>query len=86
MPGALNIKNAEAVELAKQLAARTGESITDAVTNALRQRLDVLAHEEDAAVLIIEVGRIQSLVASLPELDARGADEIIGYDDFGLPR
>jgi hypothetical protein len=25
-------------------------------------------------------------VASMPLLDARTADEIIGYDEFGLPR
>ena len=86
MPEALNIKNIETVTLAKQLAARTGESITEAVTNALRERLDALEVDEDAAVLLAEVARIQALVASLPGLDRREADEILGYDDFGLPR
>ncbi len=37
---ALSIKTDEADRLARQLAQITGESLTDAVTNALRERLD----------------------------------------------
>lgn len=36
----LNVKNKEAVELARELAAETGETITKAVTEALRERLE----------------------------------------------
>jgi antitoxin VapB len=84
-PKALNIKNAETVDLARAVAAKTGESLTEAVTNALRERLAAVSRESDRAVLRSSVARIQDFVASLPERDSRTPDEILGYDDFGLP-
>jgi len=45
----LNINNEEAVRLARQLAAATRESITSAVTAAVRERLDRLKHSGEAA-------------------------------------
>jgi len=86
MGSALNIKNAEAVDLARKLAASTGESITEAVTQALRERLAAVTGKPDAARLKSRVARIQSLVASLPDHDTRNSDEILGYDEYGLPR
>ena len=44
---ALNIKSAETDRLARELAALTGESLTEAVTRALEQRLDQQRHERD---------------------------------------
>ena len=44
-----------------------------------------MSSESDAARLKARVARIQALVASLPDLDARSDDEIIGYDERGLP-
>lgn len=82
---ALSIKNAEAEELARELAARTGESLTEVVTRALRDRLrrevgraSVRPQSED----LLEIGR---RCAALPVLDPCSADEILGYDDRGLP-
>jgi antitoxin VapB len=85
MAGALNIKNPETIDLARRLAATTGESITEAVTRALRERLAVVSSKPDTARLKARVARIQTLVASLPDLDTRSDDEIIGYDERGLP-
>ena len=85
MAGALNIKNPETIELARRLAATTGESITEAVTQALRARLAIVSSKPDTARLRARVARIQALVASLPDLDTRTDDEIIGYDEHGLP-
>ena len=45
----LNIKNAEAERLAKELAATTGDSVTHAVAVALRERLDRLQQQDRAA-------------------------------------
>jgi antitoxin VapB len=81
----LNIKNPETVGLAQELAARTGEGVTEAVTNALRERLISVSRESDRAVLQSSIARIQSFVASLPSRDARTPEEILGYDEFGLP-
>lgn len=84
---ALNIKSAEAHRLAKALAEATGTTLTDAVTSALRDRVRAeTEHEvEDESLLLAEVAEIQKLVAALLDRDTRPADEILGYDSFGLP-
>lgn len=46
---ALNIKNAEAEQLAHRLASTTGETLTTAVTVALRERLSRLQDQDRAA-------------------------------------
>ena len=84
IPKALNIKNPETVGLARELAAKTGEGITEAVTNALRERLAAVSRQSDRTILRSNVARIQEFVASLPELDPRSPNEILGYDEFGL--
>jgi antitoxin VapB len=83
---ALNIKNDEAHRLAQELAAATGESLTDAVTEALRDRLTSVRGRTRIDVLELEVKEIQSFVAALPDRDSRAEEEILGYDEFGLPR
>ncbi len=82
---ALNIKNEEAHRLASRLAETTGKSLTEAVTTALRETLRRSARPADDALLLAEVAEIQRLVANLPDLDVRNADEILGYDEGGLP-
>ncbi len=83
---ALSIKSREADQLARKLAATTGESITDAVTVAMRERL---AREErkreSKEALLADIRAIVDHFASLPVLDTRTADEILGYDENGLP-
>ena len=81
---ALSIKNPETDRLAHQLARATGESVTTAVTNAIKLRLEMVNPRSDGARLIEDVRQIQQLVASLPDRDHRSPEEIIGYDDFGL--
>ena len=80
----LNIKNPEAHRLAKELAERTGESLTKAVTVALRERLSGLRRVQPGG-LMAAVAEIQDFVGALPDRDCRSADEILGYDDHGLP-
>lgn len=82
---ALNIKNDEAHSLARQLAELTGTSLTEAVTDALRRRLDHEAQSVGADLLLQEVAEIQRFIADLPDRDPRAPDEILGYDDMGLP-
>lgn len=40
---------------------------------------------EDETLLLAEVREVQRLVAALPDRDVRAAEEILGYDAFGLP-
>ncbi|MEO7501333.1 MAG: type II toxin-antitoxin system VapB family antitoxin [Gemmatimonadaceae bacterium] len=82
---ALSIKNPETDRLAHQLAEATGESVTEAVTKAIRNRLEAVKPRARRARLLYDIGQIQDLVASLPDRDKRSPDEVIGYDDFGLP-
>jgi antitoxin VapB len=81
---ALSIKNDEADRLARQLAAATGESLTDAVVIALRERLTRVRHRRGPA-LRVRVIRLADELAELPTLDTRSADDIVGYDEHGLP-
>jgi antitoxin VapB len=79
---ALNIKSAEADRLARELAARTGESITEAVTKALRERLDRAAPARNQALRAVLEG-VWERMSKLPVLDHRSDDEIIGYNEYG---
>lgn len=79
----LSIKSAEADELARELARVTGESLTDAVTVALRERLERQRH--DRSDLVERLLAIGASARDLPRLDMRLVDEIIGYDEHGLP-
>jgi antitoxin VapB len=83
---ALNIKHPDADRLARQLATRTGESLTDAVLNALRERLLREDARQRAPTLQRELAKIRERCSALPVMDPRTADAIIGYDDHGLPR
>ncbi len=82
----LSIKNPETEELARKISNETGESITDAITIALRDRLQRLRGRRHAKNLIQEVDDILHRVDALPTLDDRSEDEILGYDSQGLPR
>jgi antitoxin VapB len=82
----LSIKNPGTEKLARELAEATGESITEAVTKALEESLLRLRGRRHAQNLVEGVEDILRRVDSLPTLDERAADEIIGYDESGLPR
>lgn len=83
---ALNIRNLETENLAAELARQTGETKTEAVTKALRDRLSRVRRERTKRRLADELEDIAEHCASLPVLDSRRAEEILGYDESGLPR
>lgn len=78
---ALSIKSERADQLARELAALTGESITVAVEVSLEARLEVERRRRRARGL----GDIVERFRRLPVLDPRDPDDVIGYDDDGLP-
>ena len=82
---ALSIKNQEAERLARLVAEQTGESLTGAIEQALRERLERLQRKQRAPVRIERLLEIANRVAALPRLDKRTPDEILGYDENGLP-
>ena len=82
---ALNIRNTKTEALAKAIAAMTGETKTEAVTTALKERLEHLKRRRGRKRLADELDEIARHCASLPVRDTRTDDEIIGYDEKGMP-
>jgi antitoxin VapB len=82
---ALNIRNAETERLAQELAKLTGETKTAAVTRAIRDRLARLRRDRSRRPLADELDEIARHCAALPVLDGRSPEEILGYDENGLP-
>lgn len=82
----LSIKSPEADRLARQLAATTGETITVAVYLAIRERLEREERKRESKRLLLDdIMAIANHCASLPVLDSRSEDEIMGWDENGLP-
>ena len=80
----LNIKNPEHIALAEELAKRTGETMTTAVTTAVRERLDRVRREQDASLAdrLLAIG--QDCAGRLKE-PFRSADHgDLLYDERGL--
>lgn len=81
----LNIKNAEARELALELSRLKRKSVTAAVTDALRESLERekrSRRREGMAERLLAIGQEFS---RLPVLDPRDPDEML-YDEDGLPK
>jgi antitoxin VapB len=82
---AFSIKNPEADRLARQLSAMTGESLTEAVVQALRERLRRQGGRSARRRVGDELARMAAKFSKLPVRDSRKPDEILGYDEHGLP-
>lgn len=82
---ALSIKDPEADRLARAVAKATGESLTAAVIQSLRERLARVRKPRGRALRseLLEIGR---RCAALPLQDDRTDDEIVDYDGDGAPR
>jgi antitoxin VapB len=83
---ALSIKNDETERLARQVASETGESLTEAIQKALQERWERLKSKRRSHVLASQVEDLLRRVDALPTLDSRPTDEILGYDEHGMPR
>ena len=84
---ALSIRDPETDRLARELAALTGETMTQAIRTALAERLERKRgqRQEEIKRKRRAVMEILEEIWALPVLDDRPADEIIGYDEHGLP-
>jgi antitoxin VapB len=82
---ALNIKDPETYELAKALARETGESMTRAVAEAVRERLERVRRRrrpEARAEELLAIGRRCAKALKVRPLD----HATLLYDDRGLPK
>ena len=80
---AMDIEHHEIDGLARELAAETGETLTEAVQTALREWRE---RARNAGGMRIRLARLAADVAAMRVADGRAAEEIIGYDHVGLPR
>ena len=80
-----NVRDRQAEEVAEALARFTGETKTQAVARALRDRLDRLRRHRSGRSLAAELDELALHCASLPVLDDRNPEQILGYDDTGVP-
>lgn len=81
---ALNLKNAEADRLARELAAQTGEGLTQAVIVALRERLERTRPPTIEGRLAADLLAVGKHFSALPSLDTRPEDEILGFGPEGV--
>ena len=78
------IKDEEADRMIRQLAERTGETITDAVKKAVAERLaSTPLSEKEIAERLRRLRAIVAEADAMPTVDPRSADEIVGYNDRG---
>jgi len=82
---ALSIDHPDADKLARELARRQKKSVTQAVMDALEAELKRERQRRRGEDLIARVRKITEEFAALPVLDDRSPDEILGYDENGLP-
>lgn len=84
---ALSLKDKETDRLAREVAALTGETLTDAVRIALAERLDRerlrRGGPTSLAARLLEIG---THCSQLSDLDTRSPDDIVGYDETGMWR
>lgn len=81
----ISIKNERTERLARELARETGESLTTAITRALEDRLARLEGRRSPAEKLASARTVLRRLDALPVLDRRTAEDILGYDERGLP-
>lgn len=80
------IKDPAADRVIRELAARTGETITDAVKIAAEERLARLSPPKTGRIDMEKVRKLLAEIDALPKINAHLTDdEIIGYDENGVP-
>ena len=82
------VKNAETEKKIRKLARRTGETLTGAIDRAVDDRLAKLgpAQPKRGRIDRKKVAELLAYFDSLPVDDPRAPDEIIGYDEHGVPK
>jgi antitoxin VapB len=83
---ALSIKDPETERLARSLAQLAGENIMTATRRAIEERLRRLGGQPPKAALLEGMAEIRRRWREMPVADDRTPEEILGYDEHGLPR
>jgi hypothetical protein len=78
---ALSIRNPKVERLARDLSARSGLGMTEAIGDALEARLGYLTDDSERRFSLL--AGIAAGCAAAPDLDMRSAQDILGYDSAG---
>ncbi len=81
----LNIKDPSTEKSVRELAASTGEGVTAAIRRAVEERLQRVRRDRGGRSVRDELLAIGAHCSALPDLDPRPAEDILGYDEHGLP-
>jgi antitoxin VapB len=83
----LSIKNDDVERMLRELAARRGVSLTEAMRQALVHEIerDDAARKAEVAARVARIMAFVEETKNLPVLDDRSDEEILGYDEHGLP-
>ena len=81
----LSIRNEKTEKLARELAAESGENLTQAITKALEERLERLRGRSRPTDCVEEIVKISKRCSALPDVDKRTEEEILGYNKTGVP-
>ena len=82
----MSIRNSEVEKLARSLSRMTGENMTETILESLKERHQRIRAANASQRLLDDLSAIAKRTAALPKLDGRSAEEIIGYDERGLPQ
>jgi len=80
---AISIRNEKTEKLAREVAVLTGKNMTAAITLALEEQLERIKGRKATMDLVEEIIQISERCKSLPDIDPRTPDEILGYDQDG---
>lgn len=83
---AITIKNDEVERLVREVAREEQTSLTEAIRSALNGRLALVRGRRRVPALQETLLGISARCAAMPDLDQRSANEILGYDENGVPR
>lgn len=80
----LSIKNAEVEGMVREIAARRGVGMTEALRQVLAEEVE---RQQAAAEAEVEakVREIARRIAAMPDVSTLTDDEILGYDENGVP-
>ena len=80
---AICLRNEKTERLAREVAEASGETLTQAVTTALQERLMHLRGRRKAKNKLSAIMEISHRCGNLPTIDPRSPDAILGYDEEG---
>ena len=84
---ALSIKNMEVEQLARELARRRRVSVTEAIRQSLEREVarERLVQQPKESDLLTKLREISDQAGRIPRISDMTDDEILGYDELGIP-